>query len=94
MREVAFTDLQLTMAVAMAETGNLPAGASINEARSTYAWFQSGTFYPDVLADPAIRNSFITWMNSGDMGDPLTRLLPDIAAQFDHGVSDATVGAR
>jgi len=93
-REVAFTDLQLTLAVAMAETGNLPAGASINEARSTYAWFQSGTFDPDVLADPAIRNSFITWMNSGDMGDPLTRLLPDIAAQFDHGVSDATGGAR
>ena len=85
-REVAYTDLQIAMAVALAEHGHLPWSATTDETGATYAWFDSGRFDADALADPSTRNDFITWMGSGEAGQTATALLPDIAALFDRGV--------
>ena len=93
-REVAFTDLQIALAVALAEEGKLPSGALTNESGVTYPWFKGGQFNADSLADPSVRNDFISWMNSGEGGQTLTALLPDVAAEFDHGVNSGSGGAR
>jgi hypothetical protein len=93
-REVAFTDLQIALAVALAEEGKLPSGALTNESGVTYPWFKGGQFNADSLADPSVRNDFIAWMNSGEGGQTLTALLPDVAAEFDHGVNSGSGRAR
>jgi len=93
-REVAFTDLQIALSVALAEEGKLPSGALTNESGVTYPWFKGGQFNADSLADPSVRNDFISWMNSGEGGQTLTALLPDVAAEFDHGVNSGSGGAR
>jgi hypothetical protein len=93
-REVAYTDLEIALAVALAEADKLSVGAQTNEAGATYAWFQRGAFDADSLADPAVRNDFISWLGSGDGGETMTRLLPDIAAEFDRGVDRGSAGGR
>jgi len=93
-QEVALTDLQIAVSVALAEEGKLPSGALTNESGVTYPWFKGGQFNADSLADPSVRNDFISWMNSGEGGQTLTALLPDVAAEFDHGVNSGSGGAR
>lgn len=46
------------------------------------------------LADPAVRNDFISWLGSGEGGETMTRLLPDITAEFDRGVDRGSGGGR
>lgn len=85
-REVAYTDLQIAMAVALAENDHLPAGALLNEADEAYAWFDATGFNADALKDPQVRNDFISWVGSTEPGETASQLLPDIAAMFDRGV--------
>jgi len=88
-RELAYGDLQIALAIAMAEHDKLPAGAITDETGRTYPWFAGGSFDADALADPGVRDRFGTWLRSGDGGQTLTALLPDLAALFDRGVEHA-----
>ena len=85
-QQVAITDLEIAMAIAMAENDQMPASAMKNEAGETYPWFSSGTFDSDVLAEPGMRDRFIDWLSSGDAGQATTALIPDIEARFLRGL--------
>ena len=88
-QQVALTDLEVAMTIAMAENDQLPASAMKNEAGEVYPWFASGTFDADVLAEPGMRDRFIDWLSSGDAGQATTALIPDIEAGFDYGLGRA-----
>ena len=93
-QEVALTDLQIAVSVALAEESKLPSGALTNESGVTYPWFKGGQFNADSLADPSVRNGFISWMNSGEGGGDLTGMLSHILAQFAQGLTRGSGGAR
>ena len=71
-REVALTDLQIAIAVAAAESGRIPPEGMTNEDGQRYAWFDGSTFDPDALAGPDVRNDFIQWVSSSDVGHTQT----------------------
>ncbi|MBO3102632.1 DUF6571 family protein [Cellulomonas fengjieae] len=88
-REVAWTDQQIALAIALAEAGKLPEGSMTNIDGVTHQWFDSGTFSADDLADPSVRDAFTLWLTGGSLGSTPTALIPDLAAMFDRGVERA-----
>ena len=75
-QEVALTDLQIAIAVAAAEAGHIAPEGMVSEAGRRYPWFDAGGFDPDVLADPGVRNEFIHWVHSSEVGRTMTQVVP------------------
>ncbi len=87
-QQVAYTDLQIAMMIALAENGHIPQDGMTYTDDGTvqyYPWFAPDGFDPDVLADPGVRNQFIEWAGSVDAGSAAAALRPDIAAMFEAG---------
>lgn len=87
-REVAWTDQQIALAIALAEADKLPDGATTRTDGTTYPWFDGGRFDADALT-PDVRDEFTGWLTSGQLGSTPTALIPDLAAMFDRGVERA-----
>ncbi|MGH8824312.1 MAG: DUF6571 family protein [Jiangellaceae bacterium] len=85
-QQVAVTDLQIGMALALAENGHLPPAAMKNEDGRTYPWFEGGAFDASVVETPQMRAQFIDWLTNGDAGQAATALLPDIDSEFRAGL--------
>jgi hypothetical protein len=90
-REVATLDLQMAVAVAMAEHGKLPLTSQTDELGVRYAWFPAGGgFDASALADPKVRAAFQFWLNNtGEPGTPVKTLLDQAASHFGDGVDSA-----
>ena len=88
-REVAWTDQQIALAIALGEADKLPAGATTRTDGTPYPWFDGGKFDADSLSDPDLRDEFTLWLTSGKLGSTPTALIPDLAAMFDRGVERA-----
>jgi len=89
---VAYTDLQIALAVELAENGHIaPEGmtydndGSPDTANVYYPWFSPDGFDGNSLADPRVRNQFIEWLGSVDAGSAMAALRPDLAAMFEAG---------
>ncbi|MGH8775798.1 MAG: DUF6571 family protein [Jiangellaceae bacterium] len=85
-QQVAVTDLQIAMALALAENDHLPPDAMKNEDGRTYPWFEGGVFDASVVETPQMRAQFIDWLTHGDAGQAATALLPDIDGEFRSGL--------
>jgi len=87
-REVATLDLQMAVAVAMAEHGKLPPESQTDELGVRYAWFPAGGgFDASALADPKVRADFQFWLNNtGEPGTPVKTLLDEATNHFGNGV--------
>jgi hypothetical protein len=90
-RQVATLDLQMAVAVAMAEHGKLPPESQTNELGVRYAWFPAGGgFDASALADPKVRADFQFWLNNtGESGTPVMTLLQATTVRFTNGVDTA-----
>jgi len=94
-REVGFTDLQIAMAVALAERDELPEKSQIKESVAgqpgeRYVWFPAGGgFDARVLTDPKVRRDFREWLDSSKPETTVQDLLQKSTESFDKGVKNA-----
>ncbi|MBD8058730.1 hypothetical protein IC607_07100 [Cellulomonas sp. JH27-2] len=91
-QEVAWTDQQIAMAQALGEAGKLPKEAMTDPSGAPYPWFESGTFDAEKLSNPDVRNEFIRWLKSGELGQTPTVLIPQMSSSFSDGVRKASDG--
>lgn len=84
-QEVAVTDLQIAIAVAAAEAGHIAPEGMVDQSGRRYPWFDGGGFDPDALSEPDVRNAFIQWAHSSEVGHTMTQVVPDVDAGFNRG---------
>lgn len=86
-QQTAIVDQQIAMVRALED--ELPPGATTDESGNTYPWFSEDGELLDPAANPDLRADFVQWANSGEVGDFMTGLIPDINGQFSQGLGVA-----
>lgn len=86
-QQTALTDLQIAMAVALADSPHLPESATTDQNGDTYPWFVDGGFDESRLEDPEVRSTFQEWITEGAAGDLITDLIPDLSEMYDAGIT-------
>ncbi|WP_152605587.1 DUF6571 family protein [Cellulomonas carbonis] len=83
-QQAARQDLQIAMALALAESTRLEDMRREDLEGRTYPWFSGGSLDESVLTDADTRESFMNWIRGG-AGVDIAELIPDVDAQFVRG---------
>ncbi|MDT0166772.1 hypothetical protein Q9R32_14555 [Actinotalea sp. AC32] len=84
-QQAAVQDLQIAMAVALADSPHLADLRRDDFNGDRYPWFADGPLDESVLTDAETRESFMTWLSTGGAGADVTDLIPDLTQSFDEG---------